>query len=274
MKSNPTSDSPMITPAPQFRSILGIRFFNGDGPQAIRQIEHGGLVVVPAAPALKSLPDDKPYRDALLGADLVLTDSALMVLLWNLLERDSVRRLSGLEYLRDLLRQPDVRSLHGTFWIMSNPASAAKNLAWLSGEGIEVAPEDVYIAPHYGKPVEDPLLVERLNQRRPKHVVVTVGGGVQEILGYYLKRHLDYLPAIHCIGAAIAFLSGDQAYIPVWADRSGLGWLIRCLWKPKQYVPRYWEARKLVTLMLKERHHLPIRGQSDAGSAPGPAPGS
>ncbi len=245
------------TPNPQFRSILGIRFFNGDGPEAIRQIEHGGLVVVPAAPALKTLPDDKPYRDALLGADLVITDSALMVLVWNILERDSVRRLSGLEYLRDLLRREDVRVLHGTFWVMSNPESAAKNLAWLKEQGIEVAPEDVYLAPRYGKPVEDPELVAILNQRRPKHVIVTVGGGVQEILGYYLKQHLDYLPAIHCIGAAIAFLSGDQVFIPVWADRSGLGWLLRCLWRPKQYIPRYWEARKLVTLMVRQRHHLP-----------------
>lgn len=172
---------------------------------------------------LKTLPDDKPYREALLGADLVITDSGLMVMLWNILERDSVRRLSGLEYLRDLLRSEDVRALHGTFWVMSNPESAAKNLAWLKEQGIEVAPEDVYLAPRYGRPVEDPALVAILNQRRPKHVVVTVGGGVQEILGYYLKRHLDYLPAIHCIGAAIAFLSGDQVFIPVWADRSGLG---------------------------------------------------
>jgi hypothetical protein len=41
-------------------------------------------------------------------------------------------------------------------------------------------------------------------------------------VGLYLKRSLSYEPGIHCIGAAIAFLSGDQARIPLWGDRLGL----------------------------------------------------
>lgn len=257
MKTNSLSYQSAATRDPQHRVILGIRFFNGNGPEAIRQIEHGGLVLVPSGPGLKTLPYDQAYREALLAADLVLTDSALMVLLWNLLERDSLRRLSGLEYLRDLLLLPDVRSFHGTFWVMPNTASSEKNVAWLRGQGLEIAPEDIYIAPRYGRTIEDPVLLKRLQERKPRHVMLTVGSGVQEILGHYLKRNLDYLPAIHCIGAAIAFLSGDQVYIPVWADRMGLGWLMRCLWRPKQYIPRYWDARKLVALMLRQRHRLP-----------------
>ena len=92
---------------------------------------------------------------------------------------------------------------------------------------------------------------------RPKHVVVTIGGGTQERLGLYLKRNLDFLPAIHCIGAAIAFLSGDQVHIPDWTDRFYLGWLYRCISEPKRYIPRYWGARKLLSLMLKYRSELP-----------------
>lgn len=240
------------------RTILGIRFFNGDGFEAIRQIQHGGLVLVPSGPGLKTLPYDRAYREALLAADLVLTDSALMVMLWNMLEGDSLHRLSGLKYLQGLLQQPGVRERHGTFWVMASADSAEKNVDWLRAQGIDVAPEDVYIAPRYGKTIEDPVLLERLKARRPRHVMLTVGGGVQEILGHYLKRNLDYLPAIHCIGAAIAFLSGDQVHIPVWADRVGLGWLVRCLWRPKQYIPRYWDARKLVPLMVRQRHRLPV----------------
>ena len=78
----------------------------------------------------------------------------------------------------------------------------------------------------YGSKVEDKELIEKLQALRPKHVVITVGGGTQERLGLYLKRNLDYLPAIHCIGAAIAFLSGDQVHIPEWADRFYLGLVI------------------------------------------------
>ena len=68
-------------------------------------------------------------------------------------------------------------------------------------------------------------------------------------------------PTIHCIGAAIAFLSGDQVNIPVWGDRFYLGWLLRCLSDPKRYIPRYWDARKLIALMVRYRDRLPdLRG--------------
>ena len=96
-----------------------------------------------------------------------------------------------------------------------------------------------------------------MRSHRYQHVIVTVGGGTQERLGLYMKRNLDYLPGIHCIGAAIAFLSGDQVSIPTWADKSGLGWLLRCLSAPKAYVPRYWAARKLIWLMLRYKTELP-----------------
>ena len=68
------------TESPQFRSILGIEFFVGNAAQAVQRMNHGGLLVVPAAPALKNLPHDAAYREALLAADLVITDSAFMVL--------------------------------------------------------------------------------------------------------------------------------------------------------------------------------------------------
>jgi UDP-N-acetyl-D-mannosaminuronic acid transferase (WecB/TagA/CpsF family) len=87
--------------------------------------------------------------------------------------------------------------------------------------------------------------------------MLTIGGGTQEKLGFYLKRHLSFLPAIHCIGAAIAFLSGDQVRIPAWADQLFLGWLFRCLYQPSRYIPRYWEARKLFSLMHRYRDRLP-----------------
>ncbi len=56
--------------------------------------------VVPAAPALKNLANDMRYREALLGADFAIADSAFMVLLWNLIQRDNIQKISGLKYLR------------------------------------------------------------------------------------------------------------------------------------------------------------------------------
>jgi N-acetylglucosaminyldiphosphoundecaprenol N-acetyl-beta-D-mannosaminyltransferase len=215
-------------------------------------------VVVPAAPALKNLGTDAGYREALLNADLVITDSAYMVLIWNMFERDSITRLSGLEYLRELLTRPDVRPEGSCVWIMASQASAAKNVGWLGRQGIKVPAENVYLAPMYGSEIVDAPLITMLERLRPRHVVVTVGGGTQEQLGLYLKQTLSYRPAIHCIGAAIAFLSGDQVHIPVWADTFYLGWLFRTVSQPKRYIPRYWDARKLFGLMRKYRDRLPV----------------
>jgi UDP-N-acetyl-D-mannosaminuronic acid transferase (WecB/TagA/CpsF family) len=247
-----------ITP-PTHHRILGIDFFDGSAKEAIDIMRtNGGLLVVPAAPALKDLDQNRDYRESLLNADLAITDSAFMVLIWNRLQSTQIKRLSGLEYLRELLLEPDVRTPGNTLWIMASPISARRNLDWLAGQGITIPEDHIYMAPMYGNaPIDDPALIDCLNRLRPQHVIVTIGGGTQERLGLYLKRNLSYRPAIHCIGAAIAFLSGDQVHIPVWADKYYLGWLLRSLAEPKRYIPRYWDARKLMALMLRHRSRLP-----------------
>jgi N-acetylglucosaminyldiphosphoundecaprenol N-acetyl-beta-D-mannosaminyltransferase len=243
----------------RFQQILGVRFFVGDAQGAIEQVsQYGGLVVVPAAPALKNLAVDKGYREALVGADFAIADSAFMVLLWNMIDHNRIPKLSGLKYLRALIEEPEFQAVGNNFWVMPTAASAQRNLPWLRQNGVSVANEDVYLAPLYGQIISDEELLERIEERRPKHIVLGVGGGTQERLGLYLKQHLSYRPAIHCIGAAIAFLSGDQVRIPVWADTLGLGWLYRTMADPKRFFPRYWDARHLAPLLLKYRDRLPV----------------
>jgi exopolysaccharide biosynthesis WecB/TagA/CpsF family protein len=241
------------------RTILGIRFFIGTAAQAVERMRGGGLLVVPAAPALKDLEVKASYREALMNADMVIPDSAYMVMVWNWLQHDSIRRVSGLEYLRELLKQPDVRQSGNVLWIMASPQSAERNLAWFAEQGISVPEDYVYLAPLYSEQaIYDPELLERIERIRPEHIILTLGGGTQERVGLYLKRSLSYLPSIHCIGAAIAFLSGDQVRIPIWADRSYLGWLYRSISEPRRYMPRYWNARKLLYLLIRYRERLPV----------------
>jgi N-acetylglucosaminyldiphosphoundecaprenol N-acetyl-beta-D-mannosaminyltransferase len=241
----------------QYVTILGVKFFLGTARQAVDRMSGGGLLVVPAAPALKDIETNSEYCEALLNADIAITDSAFMVLIWNSLQRDSIQRLSGLAYLRELLCRQDVCQPGGCVWIMAGALSAERNLAWLSEQGIDVPSEYIYIAPMYGKQIADVSLLELIERLRPRHIIVTIGGGNQERLGFYLKRNLSYLPAIHCIGAAIAFLSGDQVNIPVWADKLYLGWLFRTVSEPRRFLPRYWDARKLFSLIQRYRSNSP-----------------
>jgi len=242
----------------RYQQILGIRFIVGDADNVIDRVSNcGGLVVVPAAPALTHLTHDKEYREALLGADFAIADSALMVLIWNLIQRDRIPKLSGLKYLRALIERQDFCEAGATFWIMPTASSAQRNVRWLNQNGIHVGHDNVFIAPMYGASVEDQDLLFQIEKHHPRHIVVGLGGGTQERLGLYLKRNLSYRPAIHCIGAAVAFLSGDQVRIPVWVDHAGLGWLWRSASNPPVYVPRYWAARHLAGMILRYRYRLP-----------------
>jgi UDP-N-acetyl-D-mannosaminuronic acid transferase (WecB/TagA/CpsF family) len=239
--------------------VLGVPLADLTVEQAVARGLQGGLVLAPSGPGLCDLPRDPHYREALLGSDLNLTDSSFVLLVRLLRGHRLAARTSGLRYLHELLRRPSIRAAHATYWVMPSEASAARNLRWLNGEGVRLGDDDCYVAPVYPRrgPVEDPELVAILEGRRPDHVFLCVGSGPQEKLGLYLKRTLTYSPGIHCVGAAIGFLSGDQAKIPLWADRLGLGWLVRCIRDPKVFVPRYLRALKLAYLVLRYDEKAP-----------------
>ena len=77
-------------------------------------------------------------------------------------------------------------------------------------------------------------------------LLINLGGGIQEILGSYIKDNLNYKPLIICSGAAISYFTKQQAPINNVFDTLYLGWLIRCIFNPKIFIPRYLSAFKLV----------------------------
>jgi len=240
-----------------FQQILGVRFFVGSAEDAVQIGLRGGLVVVPAAPALVELQTNEHYREAVFNADLAITDSGLMVLIWRVLTGKRIARVSGLKYLKLLFA---IKALQPgeVLWIMPAAAARAQNLAWLHSQGYDFTEADCYLAPNYppGR-IRDEALVNLVNRSRPKHIVVCLGGGTQERLGLMLKRECAGRPSIHCIGAAIGFLTGNQVHIPTWADKFFLGWLFRCLSEPGKFVPRYWKAFKLLPMMVRFRENPP-----------------
>jgi N-acetylglucosaminyldiphosphoundecaprenol N-acetyl-beta-D-mannosaminyltransferase len=241
-----------------FQQILGIRFFVGSAHEAVKIGLRGGLVVVPAAPALVDLQSNEYYREALFNADLAITDSGLMVMLWRILSGKKISRVSGLKYLKLLLEMKALQPRESVLWIVPNAVALDQNLAWLRAQGYDFSESDCYVAPHYsGGRIMDEALIKIVAERKPKHIVVCLGGGTQERLGLMLKRECDFQPSIHCIGAAIGFLTGNQVHIPMWADRMCLGWLFRCVSEPAKFVPRYWKARKLVPMMFRYRENPP-----------------
>jgi N-acetylglucosaminyldiphosphoundecaprenol N-acetyl-beta-D-mannosaminyltransferase len=236
-----------------YRKILGVRFYVADLEGLLDLVPGGGLIVVPSAPVMSGLADDAAHREAMEGADAAVTDSAYMVILWLIRTGERVTRISGLRLLRGLFARGGFSRKGESFWVMPSEKDSAANLAWLRGRGFEVGGEDAYVAPIYPRqgPIEDSRLVERIGARRPKIVFIALSGGVQERLGWELRRRLGYKPAILCIGGAIAFLSGQQVQIPVWADRLALGWLIRFIAAPRSFALKLKGVQRLAPLIWK-----------------------
>jgi exopolysaccharide biosynthesis WecB/TagA/CpsF family protein len=240
------------------QQILGIRFFDGTAVEAVDgALENRGLVVAPSGTCFVRLTEDAVYRTAVTHADLVLPDSGFMVLLWRLLRGRRIARISGLTYLQELLRRAELRQNGASLWILPHEDAQEKTKGWLKAHGFPAAADDFFIAPIYRSHVEDPLLIERIGARQPRHVIIALSGGVQEKLGFYLRENAGYRPAIHCIGAALGFITGYQIAIPSWADRLFLGWLFRLISQPRRFLPRALQAAALPGMIIRNGENLP-----------------
>ena len=166
---------------------------------------------------------------------------------------ENLPRISGLIFLQSVLEIIDLEK-DTAIWVMPDEKQAIANGEWITQKfGNKFQESNVYIAPQYPKlgKLADSSLLAQIEKTKPKYIFVQVGGGVQERLGLYLKENLSYLPNFLYLYVALAFLSGQQAKIPTWADLLFLGWLLRCLNNPKVFVPRYLRAFRLLFLLAK-----------------------
>jgi N-acetylglucosaminyldiphosphoundecaprenol N-acetyl-beta-D-mannosaminyltransferase len=125
---------------------------------------------------------------------------------WQRLRCENVQRISSLKYLKHLLGKLRGEGNRDVFWVLPSARAQEKLHDWSRREVSSITPENCYVAPWYGLEVEDRNLVALIEQRRHAHVVIAIGSGPQEKLGYYLRENLSYRPAIHCIGAALEFI--------------------------------------------------------------------
>lgn len=227
--------------------IINILFLNGDYDTAYKRLNKGELMVVPSGPGLATMGEDLRYTEAVQNADFAIPDSGYMVLLLKLLKGIKIKKLSGYEFLSQFLKE-DFKENY-LFLVDPNKEESEINNIYLNKIGIPITNSYHYIAPMYGESkIQDQILLDKLNflENKPKYIMINLGSNVQEPLGYYLKKNLNYKPGIICAGAAISFITGSQANISPLVDRIGLGWLWRCISRPSVFIPRYLKAIKLI----------------------------
>ena len=232
-----------------------IKFKNFRENHLKKLFNHKGLFVFPAAPALSKIYDEKKYHEALIKADHVFFDSGYFVLLLKLLKRINVNKLSGYKFLNFFFNFLKKNKNKIIFNIDSDLDTSFLNHLIFKKKGVKKIYS--YIAPKYDvNNIKDLKLINKLNKVKPDYILTNIGGGVQEILGLYVKNKVNFKPTIFCTGAAISFFTNKQAPINNFIDKFYLGWFFRILFNPKIFLPRYASAFKLFFIILKTKIQL------------------
>ena len=211
--------------------IFDINFIDANYKTIKSLLDRGGLLVLPSGPGLATIKDDHQYYKSIKNADLVLFDSGYLCLLLRLLKKTKVRKLSGYMFLKKFLKSLSQENQKKVFLIDPSYKQSKINKSYLKSKNINKVHQ--YIAPIYKKKnVIDKKLVRKINKIKPKYIIINLGGGIQEILGNYLKKKLKFKPSIICSGAAISFFTGQQAPLTDFIDKIYLGWLLRIIFNP------------------------------------------
>ena len=223
--------------------IFGVTFYDIDLNQFFKK-KNKGLVVLPSGPGLSTIYTDKIYHKSIQNADIALFDSGYFILLLRLFKGIRVSKFSGYKFLKSFFIFYKNKKI---FCIEADRKSASINKKYLKKFSINLKNKQ-YVAPFYKKKsyIVDNSLLKILKKEKPKTILINLGGGIQEILGSYIKDNLNYKPLIICSGAAISYFTKQQAPINNLFDTLYLGWLIRCIFNPRIFIPRYLSAFKLV----------------------------
>ncbi|MEY3896863.1 MAG: hypothetical protein RLZZ214_2384 [Verrucomicrobiota bacterium] len=268
MKTKPLSEA-SARERRESRCFLGIPFWSADAASLLREADgNGGLLTVPSAPSLAEMSRDPFLRQTYAESDWAVMDGGYVALVLRFVFRRRWPRISGLQLLERLLgTNGHARAVpfaeRRVLWVMPGADEEARVGKLLAGLGFEADRQHFYQAPVYRsrEDYDDAALREAVLGFQPDWVVLGIGGGKQEKLGFRLRAALRNedcpQPVILCTGGAIAFLSGGQAHIPVWADRMYLGWLLRIIDNPRTFARRYWNAGwQFPRLLWEERHGL------------------
>ena len=235
--------------------FLKIKFSNNRLKDFKNIIKKRGLFLFPSGPGLSTLEDDKQYYESLKKADINFFDSGYFVLLLKLLKNINVNKCSGYLFVKYFLEY--LKYYKTNIKIMS--VDPSKNLSisikrFLLKDYLKKKKLINYVAPFYNNHnITDPTLLKIIKKKKPRFIIINIGGGIQELLGLYLKKNLNYKPTIICTGGALMFLTGDQAPISVSLDRFYLGWFVRILYNPKTFLVRYIKAFKLFYIVWNNK---------------------
>ena len=211
-----------------------------------------GLFTFPAAPPLATLELNSEYHKSLISSDYVFFDSGYFVLLLRYLKGIKVNKFSGYKFLKLLFKHLNSNKEKKIFLVDPFAKNSEKNLEYLQNLGCVNIKK--YVAPIYDPiSIKDENLLREIKNFQPEFIVINLGGGVQEVLGYFLKININFKSKIICTGGAISYFTKDQAPINDMIDKLYLGWFFRLLFNPMVFIPRLSKSLSLFFKVLKDK---------------------
>ena len=227
--------------------LFGVNFIDENFNIIKKLLKRGGLLVLPSGPGLSDIKKNVKYHKALKNADIALFDSGYLCLLLKL-KNIHVKKFSGFLFFKKLIHSLTKEPSKKILLIDPNKYESKINYEFLKSKKILKVYN--YISPWYNtKNIKDSKLLIKIKKIKPNYIIINLGGGTQERLGSYIKNNINFKPAIICSGAAISFFTKQQAPINIFFDKIYLGWLIRIIYKPSIFLPRYLSAFKLIFLI-------------------------
>jgi len=223
-------------------SFKEIKFYSGNYDQIKYEFDKGGVLVAPAASALANIDTDKQYYSSLKNSKIAILDSGFFCILLRIFRFQKVKKLSGFLFLKTFL--DNFKNQQKILFIDPSRKSNILNIKFLKSK--KIINFKTYIAPNYNKKFFDLKLLNLINNYKPKYIVINIGGGSQEPLAIYINKNIKYKASIMCTGAALAFMTGEQAPINKFIDKIYLGWLTRIIWNPKLYLGRILKSFKII----------------------------
>ena len=237
-------------------NFLDIKFLSINILFLKKVIKKKGLFVFPSGPGLSELKVNSNYHKSLINSDYVFFDSGFFVLLLRFFKNINVQKLSGYKFLDFYFNYLKIKKKK-IFSI--DPNKELSNSYRLFFKKKIKIKSFHYIAPKYNLRIKiNKNLIKRIHDSKAKEIIINIGGGTQEILGYYLSKKLNKKYKIVCTGAAIAFFTGDQSPINNNIDKLYLGWLFRIIYNPKIFLPRYLSAFKLFFLFIRKKNTISL----------------
>jgi len=231
-----------------------IRFKNYHKNDINKLFNKNGLFVFPSGPGLSSINNNKIYLESLRKSDHVFFDSGYFVLLLRFLKNISVKKFSGYLFFKYLIKNLQKNKFKNLLCIHPSDVLSQCNNDFFIKKKIKKDKIINYTAPYYNiSKLSDNKFLKLIDRYKPDYIIINIGGGVQEILGYYLKKKFKNNIKIFCTGAAISFFTGDQAPINKFLDNYYMGWLLRIFYNPRIFLLRYFKAFKLFSIVISTK---------------------